>query len=65
MCLVLTWLPLLQDMLDDLAPTLKSSVVENDVSAAELDCHHLTKKGQLIEKLPNILTFVSSCLDNQ
>ncbi|XP_067454174.1 trafficking protein particle complex subunit 8 isoform X1 [Thunnus thynnus] len=40
-----------QDMLDDLAPTLKSSVVENDVSAAELDCHHLTKKDGVFNSL--------------
>lgn len=43
MCLVLTWWPLLQDMLDDVAPT---AAVENNISAAEVDCHHSTEKGQ-------------------
>lgn len=65
MCLVLTWWLLLQDMLDDLAPALNSSAVENNVSAAEVDSHRLTEKGQSIQQLLNIQTFTSSCLDNQ
>ncbi|KAM7410650.1 hypothetical protein PAMA_001877 [Pampus argenteus] len=52
-----------QDMLDDVAPALNSSAVENDVGTAEVDCHQLTEKdgaSNSLESHPLQLDSVSS-----
>lgn len=37
--------PYLQDLLEDVSPTVNSGAVENNISAGEVDCHQSTEKG--------------------
>lgn len=48
---LLTLLPLLQDIFNDVTPTMNSDAVENSISAAEVDCQHSAEKGQSIQQL--------------
>nr|XP_020476529.1 trafficking protein particle complex subunit 8 [Monopterus albus] len=40
-----------QDIIDDLAPTVNSAAIENNISAVELDCHRTTEKDGVSNSL--------------